>query len=128
MTLPVYYTYQKKKDAKPITILIGLNEVYSMHFSHRAKMIKWFHAQVKTKLGNAKIKGKIKTHYTYHYKNAASDAPNIVSVIDKMFMDALQENEVIEQDNVTHYVKSSWEVGKQDKNNPRLEVKIFEVT
>ena len=45
-----------------------------------------------------------------------------------MLMDALQEYGIIQQDNVQCYIKSSWEVGGQDKENPRIEVKISEIT
>jgi hypothetical protein len=41
-------------------------------------------------------------------------------------MDALQESGVIDNDNVQHYLYSSWEVVGQDKNNPRIEVAIME--
>ncbi len=56
-----------------------------------------------------------------------SDAPNIVAVIDKFLLDALQESNVIENDNVQHYIRSSWEVVAQDRVNPRIEVEIKEI-
>lgn len=128
MDLPIYYTYQRKKSELPKTILVGLNEVYSMHHIHKNKMVKFYYTLIHAKLKKIKIKGKIKTHYTYFYKNSQSDAPNVVAVLDKIFMDALQKANIIKDDNVLNYIGSSWEVGGQDKKNPRLEVKIFEVT
>ena len=125
MNIPVYYTYEKKD--KPTTMLVGLNQVYSMHYMHRAKMVRYFHELLSHKIKASKIKGQVKTQYTYFYKNSQSDAPNVVSAIDKMFMDALQSCGVIDDDNVLNYIGSSWKVGGQDKENPRLEVKLIEV-
>lgn len=70
----------------------------------------------------------IRTHYEVYYKNQRSDASNIVAVIDKFLMDALQEHGVIDEDNVQHYVQSHWTVVEQDKEKPRIEVTISEFT
>ena len=126
--LPVYYTFQKKKYAEPSTILVGLNEVYKMHHIHKNKMTKWYYNLIFSKINRLKISGQIKTHYTYFYKNSQSDAPNVVAVIDKIFMDALQIKKTIKEDNVLNYIGSTWEVGEQDKLNPRIEIKIYEVS
>lgn len=85
-----------------------------------------YYALIGKNLTKIPLKGKVKTEYTYYYKNSQSDAPNVVAVIDKMFMDALQEYGVIKQDNVTNYIGSSWSVGGQDKLNPRIEVRVIE--
>ena len=126
MTLPIYYTHIVKK--KKETFLVGLNKYERLHFQPRNKMKQYYYALIRPKIAIKPIKGKIATHYTLYYKNKVSDAPNVVSVIDKMLMDALQEYGIIQQDNVQCYIKSSWEVGGQDKENPRIEVKISEMT
>ena len=126
ITLPIYYTHKVKGKQK--TILVGMNAYERMFYIPRNKMKKHFYSLIRVTARRLKpIKGMVATHYTVFYKNKASDAPNIVAVIDKMLMDALQENGVIEQDNVQSYVRSSWEVGGQDTINPRIEIKIFEV-
>ena len=66
----------------------------------RAKMVKYYHRLLAQKIRAKPIKGQVKTHYTYFYKNSQSDAPNVVAGIDKPFMDALQECKVIKDDNV----------------------------
>lgn len=90
-------------------------------------MVKFYHSLICNKIKAKPLKGKVKTHYTYFYKNSQSDAPNIVAGIDKLFMDALQKSKVIKDDNVLNYVGSTWEVGGQDKVNPRIEVKLIEI-
>jgi len=120
MTLPVYYKAGSK------SILVGLNKYERMHYQPRNKMKQYYYALIGKNLTKLPIKGKVKTEYTYYYKNSQSDAPNVVAVIDKMFMDALQEYGVIKQDNVTNYIGSTWSVGGQDKLNPRIEVRVIE--
>jgi len=125
ITLPVYYSHKTKKGIE--TILVGMNKYERIHHIVRNAMKKYYYSLIASKLKNVKIKGKVKTHYTYFYKNSQSDAPNVVAVIDKMFMDQLQNSKVIKDDNVLNYIGSSWEVGEQDKVNPRIEIRIFEV-
>ena len=126
ITLPIYYTYKTKKGIE--TILVGMNKYERMHGIVRNSMKKHYYSIIRSKLKNIKITGKVKTHYTIYYKNKLSDAPNIVAVIDKMFMDELQNSKIIKDDNVLNYIGSSWEVGGEDKKNPRIEIKVFEIT
>lgn len=126
LTLPVYYTHKAKKGTE--TILVGINKYERMHYQPRNKLKKHYYDIIKSKLNSKPLQGKIKTHYTYYYKNILSDAPNIIAIIDKLFMDQLQNSGVIKNDNVTNYIGSSWEVGGQDKKNPRVEVRVIEVT
>jgi len=126
MTLPVYYQYKTKKGIE--TILVGMNKYERMHAIVRNNMKKFYYSLIAKKLKSKPLKGKVKTHYIYYYKNSLSDAPNVVAVIDKMFMDQLQNSKIIKDDNVLNYIGSSWEVGGQDKKNPRIEVKLFEVS
>jgi len=123
ITLPIYYTHIVKR--KKETILVGLNKYERMHYQPRDKLKKFYYDLIRSKIALKPIKGKIATHYTLYYKNKSCDAPNVVAVIDKMFMDALQNHNIIEQDNVQTYIQSSWEVGGQDRVNPRIEVKIL---
>jgi hypothetical protein len=98
-----------------------------MHHHPLHKMKQHYYALISKNLTKHKIAGKVKTEYVYYYKNAQSDAPNVIAVIDKLLLDALQVNGIIKEDNVKNYIGSSWKIGCQDKNNPRVEVKIIEV-
>lgn len=121
LTLPIYYGTRKK-------YMIGLNWYGTTHYRTRNKVKQDFHTMVgKTLSKGFKLNSPIETHYKVFYKNKLSDADNIVSVIDKFLMDALQEHGVIEDDNVQHYLKSSWEVIEQDRDSPRVEVEVKEI-
>ena len=126
MTLPVYYTYVK--NGKKTKMLIGLNIMYRLHCNERAKLEKWFALHVKRNVNKVKIPGKYQVRYRYFYKNVLSDAPNVIAAVDKMFVDALQAEGVLEQDNVKYYVGCVWEVAEQDRNNPRVEASIIKVS
>ena len=120
ITLPIYFGVRKK-------YMIGMNWYSTAHYRARNKVKQEFHKMVGKVVSNNKIKSPFKTHYKLYYKNRICDACNIVAVIDKFLLDALQEYEVIDEDNVQHYLASSWEVVEQDKENPRIEVCVEEL-
>ena len=108
--------------------MLGMNWYSEVGRYQRAKVKRDYHVIVgKTLPDGAKLQCPIRTHYKVYYKNPVSDACNIIAVIDKFLMDALQEYGVISDDTVKHYVQSSWEVVGQDKDNPRIEVTIEEL-
>ena len=121
LSLPFYIGVRVKK-------MLGMNWYAEVGRYQRAKVKRDYHVIVgKTLPDGAKLQCPIRTHYKVYYKNPVSDACNIIAVIDKFLMDALQEYGVISDDTVKHYVQSSWEVVGQDKDNPRIEVTIEEI-
>lgn len=118
MVLPIYAGVRKK-------YLLSLNWLQSAHYRARNTVKQDYHIMIGEIIPKGfKLNSPLTTHYKLFYKNKKSDAPNIVTVIDKFLMDALQEHNIIDEDNVVHYVKSSWEVIEQDRDNPRVEVLI----
>lgn len=106
--------------------MLGLNWYGTAHYRARNKVKQDFHKMIDKNLSeDYKLKSPIKTSYRLYYKNKLSDAGNIVSVIDKFLLDALQETGIIVNDNVQHYIESTWEVIEQDRINPRIEVEII---
>jgi len=65
--------------------------------------------------------------YELFYKNPSSDGSNIISKIEKFLLDALKAEELILDDNVTKHLGSTWSIGGQDKQNPRVEITILPV-
>jgi len=121
LSLPIYGGKRKK-------FMIGMNWYSTTHYRTRNTIKQYYHERVGKDLPNgAKVASPLTTHYRLFYKNKRSDAPNIIAVVDKFLMDALQEHGVIAEDNVQHYLGSSWEVVSQDRDNPRVEVEIKEV-
>lgn len=120
LTLPIYGGKRKK-------FMLGMNWYGVAHFRTRNAVKQEYHVMIGKNLPkNFKLNSPLTAHYKLYYKNVRSDAPNIVAVVDKFLMDALQEHNVIVEDNVKHYIKSSWEVVEQDKDNPRVEVEVKE--
>lgn len=124
--LPIY---MKIGVRKPKVELIGMNWYRNAHYQTETMVKKYYHQLIISMLKRPriKLKGKIKVKYSLYYKNVASDLMNIVSVLDKYLMDALQEAGVIENDNVKHYTNNEIEVIGKDEENPRLICEIMEV-
>ena len=121
LELPIYTNTTKKK-----TVLISMNWYRNAHFQTESKVKKYYHQLVFALLKKGdKLKGKIKVHYKLYYKNSRSDLMNVVSVVDKYLLDALQEAKIIENDNVLNYKKCNIKVMGQDKENPRVICEIL---
>lgn len=72
---------------------------------------------------------KIKIHYTLYPKTKRrTDIANVVSVHAKFFCDALVEYGVLVDDNFEYLVASSESFGRVDKNNPRVEIIVSEIS
>ena len=106
LELPIYASVSKKK-----TVLLSMNWFRNAHFQTESKVKKYYHQLVFALLKKGdKLKGKIKVHYKLYYKNSKSDLMNVVSVVDKYLLDALQEAKIIENDNVLTYQECHIEV------------------
>ena len=118
LELPIYASVSKKK-----TVLLSMNWFRNAHFQTESKVKKFYHQLVFALLKKGdKLSGKIRVHYKLYYKNSKSDLMNVVNVVDKYLLDALQEAKIIENDNVLTYQECHIEVAGQDKINPRLVV------
>ena len=122
LVLPIY-------GGKRTKFMLGMNWYGTAHYRTRNSVKQEYHIMIgKVLPKDFKLNSPLTTHYKIYYKNMKSDASNIVAVVDKFLMDALQEFDVIVEDNVKHYIQSSWEVVEQDRDNPRIEVEIKEVS
>lgn len=128
LVLPIYFTIEKKTK-KNQTVLVGMNYYRNAHY-HVKNKIKQFYAElVKEQLigfEEDKLK-EIKVNYKLFYKRGDCDLTNVCSVIDKFVLDGLVEFGLISDDNVKVCKRVTFEVGEQDKENPRIEIKIMEV-
>jgi len=124
VTLPIYWTNHKK--TKPSTThLVGLNFYRNAHYHTQNKMKQDFHELVHNQLQTAEpIKEAYKLHTKLYYKNPSCDGRNIVPMIEKFLLDALQELSLISNDNVKFDMGGTWEVIEQSKENPRCEITI----
>ena len=62
-----------------------------------------------------------------YYKNPSCDGANIVPVVEKVVLDALQSCGVLSSDTVRHHLGTTWEIVGQDKENPRCEITIKQI-
>lgn len=125
LTLPIYIRTSKKKREQ----LVSLNWFRNAHYQTKDKIKKYYHKLVSEQLKEVKFTfdKQIQVKYQLFYKNPNSDLMNVVSVIDKFLLDALQECNVISNDNMKKYVYCEAKVGKKDIENPRLVCVISEI-
>ena len=123
LELPVYFNITKDKK-----VLVGSNFARSKAHYHTLNKVKRYYSDlVADKLKEFEpIGGQFKVRYTYFYKNPLTDGSNVVSQIDKYLLDAIQEIGLVVNDNVKYNIGASWSVGGQDKENPRVEVEIYD--
>lgn len=130
LELPIYATKTigRKKDNKKIkTFLLSMNWYNVAHYQEKNHIKQYYNklvADILKERVNTRFNGKIRVSYKLYYKNSASDMMNIVSIIDKFFLDALQELKIIEDDNVLNYRECKIEVAGQDKERPRVEIVV----
>lgn len=140
--LPVYYTIERKnyktvinkktnktRLIKDTTHLIGLNWFRNAFHITQNDVKQCYHKLIEMALKDLEIKniGKYTTYSKYCFKSSSSDASNVIPIIEKFFLDALQELNIVKDDNVLNHISSKgWEV-EQDKNNPRVIIYLYEV-
>lgn len=129
LELPIYYTkhFKTKKDK---TFLVGLNWYRNAHYFIQNEVKKYYHELVSLALRDFVVDTltSYRVKYRLYYKNPSSDLMNVVSIIDKFLNDAIQDLGLVKNDNVKFYKKCFIEVVKQDKDNPRVEIEIEEIT
>lgn len=127
LELPIYWE-QEFVTKKSKFHLIGLNQLFSMHYQVRNKLKQHFHYLVANQVNNRQeVPNKFKVHYKLYYKNIVSDPSNIIAGIEKVLLDGLQECGIIKEDNVLHHLGTTWEVVEQDKVAPRCEITIIPI-
>ena len=118
LELPIYWRYKGK------TILLGMNWYRNVHFQIANRAKKHVHEIVLAKLPADLNWQSVAVEYTLHPKRKGTDMMNVVAIMDKFLMDALQEGGVIENDSCAEYGMCDIRFGGFDKKNPRLIAKI----
>lgn len=122
--LPIYWT-QRYKTKNDKTVLVGMNWYRNAHYHAQNSMKKHFHELVSSQVREIKSQlGKFNLDIKIYYKNSNCDGANIAALIEKFVLDALQDEKVIINDNVQYHLGSSWNIVKQDKDNPRCLITI----
>ena len=128
VSLPIYMTipYKTKKDKR---ILLGMNYYRNAHYIVQNNMKKFIAEQAYIALNEFKTLrwSKLTVDYSLTYSNPNCDAMNIISFIDKAFVDALQKLEIITNDTVRNYTGGSWQVVGQSKLFPNVIARVHHV-
>ena len=129
-SLPVYYT-QKFKTKKDKTFLVSMNWYRNAHYYIKNEVKIDFEKTITNMFNvffpDAKISGAYGIKGTYYYKNSGSDLGNVTFILSKFINDALQVQNVVINDNVKYCKEECYKVGELDKENPRLEVELYEI-
>lgn len=122
-TLPIYYTKEyKTKPSK--TQLVGANQFMDQRWIRNEVKQAWQADLLKACEGLTPLNSTFKVHYKLYYKNPNCDGSNIIALSEKIFLDAVQQANLVTNDNVLVHLGSSWEVAGCDKSNPRVEITI----
>ena len=123
VVMPMYFMKSKKRT------MVGMNVFRNLHYTTKNKLKRDFASKVFEQLEEKNIKfdvydGLYECEFILYYENKLCDMPNVCSLIDKFVLDAFVTYGVVKNDNVARYVKSTYVVGGQDKQNPRVVVNL----
>jgi hypothetical protein len=127
ISMPIYYTEHFK--TKPSnTFLVGFNW-YRNAYHHQQNKVKQDYLElVKEQVLQLPKVDQFYLKFTLYYKNPSCDGGNIVSLMEKFILDILQKLSVIPNDNIKYHLGSTWCIGGQDKDNPRVEVTLINIS
>lgn len=125
LDLPIYWINEKKTKSST-THLVGANFFRNCHFHVKNKLKQDYHSMVADLLDSTAISidGPYTVEYRIYYKNPSCDGSNIVGIIEKFFLDAIQDLDIVQEDNVKFHLGSTWSIAGQDRTNPRCEITL----
>ncbi len=117
----------------PLKMIIGrknyalnLNFYRNAHYQILNKMKVDFTKAIEPELVKLPVLKKAELKYSYFPGSLRlSDVANVCSIVDKFFCDALVKAGRLPDDNYMYLPKITYSLGGVDKNNPRVEVRIF---
>lgn len=122
--LPMRIPINKRGEVEAL----NLNVYRNLHHYKHSALKKNFHKLMVPKLKHLPKMDKITLHYQVFPKTRGRlDTMNVGSIVDKFFSDVLVEAGVIPDDDYTHVVFNSFEIGPVCKDNPRVVVTITEI-
>jgi len=123
--LPIYWVKSFKTKPDKVT-LAGMNWFRNAHYFDQNKFKKDFESMIAKQLKDAVVNEieQFTMEYRLYYKNPNSDPSNIIALIEKVSLDALQELGYIKNDNMKYHYGSSWRVIQVDKERPRCSINL----
>lgn len=125
--LPIYVMLGKRKQEK---IFVGMNWYRRAQYHQQNSVRVYYENLIIVELSKLKCEKKrlsrFRCHYHVNLKNPNSDPSNVVALIEKFWLDALQKAGLVESDSVKYHAGSCWESGV-DKKNPGVFCSLLEV-
>jgi hypothetical protein len=122
---PVYIIVPRKtkKDRK---YSLNLNQYRNWKFVVSNMLKDTFSEGMRRALSDVKVKDKLYISYKYYKgSNRRSDKNNVISIVDKFFCDSLVKYNIIPDDNDNIIISNCNYPTEVDKDNPRVEVRLF---
>ena len=123
--IPLHIVVSKKTDKR---VLLTLNKVIGINsflWNKIKKNISNYIIDTSPKI-HLPIYGEYETICIYHWRNKKSDLSNISPVIMKIFLDVMQDMDIVKEDNIQFHVKNTDIVGDR-VSEPALKIIIREV-
>jgi len=128
ISMPLYVMVPRKTmpDKK---FIINLNYYRNWHRMTENNIKNQYAAVAHPHLEGLTFKGKIELSFTlYKASRRRMDRANVLSIHEKYFCDAMVHSGCIEDDNDDFLEATHYYTGGVDKDNPRVEIKITEIT
>jgi len=119
LSLPLFIANRSNKRR-----WLTMNNYRNWHYQVSNDIKRKFKSNISDKL-DFRFDGKIRIEYFYFAPdNRTRDLMNVISVVDKFFQDAMDENDCIVSDDLSTVVEVNSCYMGVDKQNPRLDVMI----
>ena len=120
LELPIYWQQSSRKAT-----LLSMNAYRNWHYRVSAQFKRDFTELVLEQLANVTaVASPYEVSCLLYYKNVVCDPSNIIPLVEKVVLDTLISQNLLEGDSMKHHVKTTWRVVEQDRNNPRCVVGI----
>jgi len=124
---PIYLKLGKTAKAKNYSL--NLNQYRNNHYRVNANLKKKYHELMIPLLEGVTFPGKIGLEFKlYKGSNRISDKSNFLCIVEKFFSDAMVEAGCIPDDNDDIITYSLYTAGVVDKENPRCEITIHDLS
>jgi hypothetical protein len=123
---PLFVHTTKSKTAKS-KFIFNLNNYRNACYMELNNSKKAYKTEMKNQIVRLPMLGKVAVRFTLFPKTKRkTDIPNVCSIHDKYFMDALVEFKKLTDDTFDYYIETGYRFGHVDKHNPRVEIEIYE--
>lgn len=127
---------KSRKRCRTKVYTLSLNNYSQWKYELRNNLKKKFYEEIQPQIRlireklferrRIKLEGPLELNLRLMPKSESCDLDNFTSVVTKFFLDALQEEKLLEDDNFNWVVSLKYRSGEVDKLNPRMEVELIE--